>query len=251
MSEGPPAGDYLERLRAVKAAKERSDLPYLVRALVDPDHGGRAARALGELGATESVPALIRLLDSPDFGTRVDGARALAMLGAAEATPRLRELATTDQKPMARSWFCVALADLGDPATVELTLPLLQDPAFTVRASAAQTLGELGDPAALEAVRSARPRFRRAPLDWWVFHETFRRSIARLERKAAGKRPRNPTAEKGLRGLRELPWIVVVGAIVAAFWIYAGFWWAVALAISIATIWLLMVYLWLRGVPLE
>jgi hypothetical protein len=219
MSDDQVAKDYLERRRAFKAAKERRD-----------------------------VPAIIGLLDAPDWGARVDASRALAQLGASEAAPRLRELAATDEEPIARSWYCDALARLGDPAAAELTLPLLQEPAVTVRSSAARTLGELGDPAALEAVRSARPTFRRSPVDWWVFRTTFRDSIASLERSAAGKKPRS---RKLQRVVREAPWLVALGAIAAVFWIYVSFWWAAAFVLSLAALWLLMVYLFVRKIPLD
>jgi hypothetical protein len=251
MSPDPETADWLERRLAVNAAKERGDVPFLISALTDPDHRGLAATALAELGAGGAVPYLMRLLDASDRGVRIDGVRFLGQLGASEAVPRLRELASSDADPLVRSWACAALADLGDASAVELTLPLLEDPSIAVRGSAVYTLGELGDPRALGAVRGARPRLHKAPVEWWAYRQTYQEAILAMSRRAAGKAPRSQTETTRLRRMRGLAQGVGFTVVAGIVWFYAGFWWSFWLAVALAAGWLVIVRLFFRKLQLD
>jgi HEAT repeat protein len=251
MSPDPEAVEWFERTRGIKAAKEQGDVPYLIAQLTDTDHRGRAAKALGELGATEAIPRLMRLLDAADPGTRIDAVRALGRLQATEAIPRIRDLASADKDATARSWACQALVDLGDPHALELTLPLLADPLISVRGSAAYTLGRLGDARALAALRAARPRLHRSPIEWWAYRETYRRARSALTRRAAGKAPRTWTEAKWVRWARELVWVSALVAIFVALWAYVSFWWGVWVVAAIVVGWLFMMFLFFRKLPLD
>jgi hypothetical protein len=241
--------DWIERKQAVDAAKVRGDVEYLTRALTEPDHRGLAARALGELGAREAVPALLRLLEASDRSVRIDGIRALGDLRASEAVERLREVASNDPDPTVRGWACAVLADLGGESTLELTLPLLEDSSMTVRGSAAYTLGKLGDPRALGPLRAARPRPFRAPVEWWVYRQTYREAISAVKRRAAGKAPRTAAARR-LRRARVLMQGAALVAAATTVWLYAGFWWSFWLVVALALGWLAMALLFFRKIPM-
>ncbi len=81
--------------------KEEKAINALVEALEDredrsPDGGyplrRNAAKALGKLGNTRAVPALIRCLDCDDYYVRESAAQALEMLGDRQAIPPLMKL---------------------------------------------------------------------------------------------------------------------------------------------------------------
>src|SRR5690348_12813712 len=94
--------DADQRLARVLAAKDASDVAFLRASLRDPDNRHIAATFLGELGATEAAPEVVRLLDANDPLARSNAARALGLLGARESLPRLIELAESDPVPYVR-----------------------------------------------------------------------------------------------------------------------------------------------------
>jgi hypothetical protein len=253
MPPDPETVDWFDRRRAVKTAQERRDVPFLVRALTNPDpyHRGLAARALGKLGATEAVPQLMRLLDASNPGVRIDGIKALGELGASESLPRLREIATDDPDMLVRSWACSALAKIGDETAVELTLPLLSDPSLVVRASAVYTLSELADPHALEAVCAARPRINKSPVEWWVYHQTYRDAITAMKRRAAGKTTPTPTEVRRRHRRQEVAKGAALIGVAGIVWVYAGFWWSFWLVIALAGGWVAVVLLLMRKFPVD
>jgi len=202
--------DRVDRLRAINAAKERDDVPFLVEALEDPDWRVRAVMLLGDLGATEAVPAVMPLLDDPDPEVRLFAAQTLGRLGAVEAAPRLRELAFEDEHERVRMWGATALADLGDPEAVRANVELLSASSMWVRATGAYQLDYLGDPQALEALEAARPRLLASPSAWFRTRGTFSCAISGLRRRAAGKAPITWPRTRWARWLR-------TSAIVALF----------------------------------
>ena len=60
-----------ERIRALRVAKSRRDASYLREALSDPDTRTFAARYLGDIDATEAIPAVTRLIFVADARTRI------------------------------------------------------------------------------------------------------------------------------------------------------------------------------------
>jgi hypothetical protein len=83
----------------------------------------RAVIALGELGATEAIDALIDVLGEPD--------------------------------PVLRAKTVTALGQIGGDEALEALLPMLKDPDQLVREMTASALGRLGDPEAIPALQAA------------------------------------------------------------------------------------------------
>ncbi|HET8541499.1 MAG TPA: HEAT repeat domain-containing protein [Anaeromyxobacter sp.] len=111
------------------------------------------ARALGETGALEAVPALARLLDGPSAPA---AATALARLAAPGAAAPLAEYLARPEAP-GRTDAIEALAALVARDGASAIAALLTDDRPEVRATAARALGRLGHEAAsprLEALRS-------------------------------------------------------------------------------------------------
>lgn len=186
MADDLAAHEADDRLSRIFAAKNHRDEQYLIAALLDPDHRAMAAKFLGELGAVEATEPLLRLLDAADPHARSSAAIALGRLGAAEALPRLHEIALRDEEAFVRSWAISALGEIGDPDGVDLLLPLLSDPSWRVRGATARVLGRLGDPRALEPLRSARRKLRRSPLEWYVYRRVYNQAITLCARTSGG-----------------------------------------------------------------
>src|SRR5260221_10454745 len=93
-----------ERLKAIFLAKQRQDVGSLIDALRDDEHRPMAAKFLGDLGAAEAAPGLLRMLDARDARARRAAARALGRLRVSEATPRLSEVAQSDADAVTRAW---------------------------------------------------------------------------------------------------------------------------------------------------
>ena len=183
--------------RRVARLRESGDVGGLVRLLArgEPPVRHLAAAALGELGSPAAIPALAAALAGPD----VEGVR----WRAAEALVRIGPLALEELVPLAvhpdpdvRWKACVALGEIGDrraapvlierltdldrfvrgravSALVRLGAPAggplaraLEDPDARIRQGAAEALGQIGDPAAMEglliAIRDPVESVRRA-----------------------------------------------------------------------------------------
>jgi HEAT repeat protein len=97
-------------------ARERGDVDFLLRLLADVDPLGRSAAAqnLGDLGTKRAVEPLVRCLQATHEGLRISALKALAKIGDTSVVPEVLEIATGDDS-------------------------------FGVRATAAETLGRLGD----------------------------------------------------------------------------------------------------------
>jgi len=114
----------------------------------------RAARFLGEVGARQSVPALVTALDDPEWVVRRAAARALGALQE-ESAARLLESLLSDPCEEVRIAAAGALAALGRQVGVEY----LQAVASTsdnmlLRIRAVEALGEAATPSALARLRS-------------------------------------------------------------------------------------------------
>ena len=169
--------DHAERFKRVWDARRSGDLVTLRSALVDPDHRGRAARYLGELDDTESIPAIRLLLDAADEDVRIDAAKALGLLKSAADVPRLFELARHDPSPYVREWAIGAIGRIGQRKTVEPLIELLSDESWRVRGGAVLALARIGDQRALEPVREAAHREKK----WWCRY-LYRKPLKALER---------------------------------------------------------------------
>jgi HEAT repeat protein len=101
--------------------------------------------ALGALGSTRPVPALIRLLRAdPEERVREAAAYALAFIGDRRAfEPLLGALENKSEAPLVRGQAAEGLAYQRDPRAVAALLASLDDPAPEVRFWAAFALGEV------------------------------------------------------------------------------------------------------------
>ena len=155
--------------RALGKLGDPGAIPELLAALDDEDDGLReaAARALGELEATEAVAALQRRLASGPAGagaSRPDSPRlqepceamleALGAIGVAEPEViAVIEPFIGHERPLIRSAACRALLQLsGEPRWAEPLVQLLDHPQLQVRRAALMDLGAVGWRPALEPI---------------------------------------------------------------------------------------------------
>ena len=137
----------LEPERRVERLKERRDVDGLVRLLRrdDPSVRHLAAMALGEIADPAALNALLAALAGPDEeGVRWQAAEGLARLGA-PAVAGLAALAE-DSDPDIRWKAIVALGDIGDPRAAPTLRDRLADPDRFVRGRAVSALARLGSP---------------------------------------------------------------------------------------------------------
>jgi HEAT repeats/PBS lyase HEAT-like repeat len=225
LSRNKAQGEWLERHEGVKAAKRERDIPALIRALKDPDHRDLAARSLGKLRAAEAVEPLIELLPAWDSSSQITAVQVLGELGATEAAWTLRELAQNSDNSLTRGWSASVLADLGSPDALVVALPLLRDSSRWARSLAVGALGRLGDPRALEPLRETRPTLNPF-LDWMKLQGSYRRAIAAVRRRSAGKSTWTWPYATWFRRLRRLSWVLGWAAIYLVIALVVGFWWA-------------------------
>ena len=119
-----------------------------IQGLASPEIAARrqAARALGRMGDTAAVPALIKALKDADAGVRADAARALGHLKRAQAVPGLIQ-ALADPAINVRINAAYALGEIKDGRAAAALLKALTSPSWHVRDQAAWALRELGDAA--------------------------------------------------------------------------------------------------------
>jgi HEAT repeat protein len=111
---------------------------------------------LGQMGATEAIPQLMRLLSVADPKVRSSATKALWRLDAQDALPELMRMATTDPSPVVRSHAVGAIRRIGEPTLVmPVLLEALRDPDGGVSACAAEELGEIADASAIEQIKAA------------------------------------------------------------------------------------------------
>ena len=149
----PDAVDLLGRLAP-------EGVPALLAALADPNKRIRAmvTRALGAFCAPETVAALIRQLQTdPAADVRRVAVGALADCGGDDAVAALITAYQQDPDLYLRLGAAHALASLRAPAARAPLMAALADPAGDpwLLGETAMALGELGDPAALDALSDA------------------------------------------------------------------------------------------------
>jgi HEAT repeat protein len=174
MSPDSSEKDWHDRYRAIRAARDRRDPAYLIGALRDPDHRAMAAGYVADLGAAEATSHLVRLLDAREPHVRASAVDALGDLRATEALPAIREIAASDEEDFVRSWAVVAVGKIAGTEDTEFLIDFLHDPSMRVRAAAALALGRRGDPTALGALAQAKPKLRKAPLEWYLYRRVYK-----------------------------------------------------------------------------
>jgi HEAT repeat protein len=146
-----------ERVSKLLKAKHRGDVAYLVAAFADPQIRSMAARCLGQMGATEAIPDLMRLLPAGDPLTRSSAIKALTRLDAREAVPELIEMIRDDPSNTVRTHAVSAVARLAEPSHfAPVFLAALQDPDGGVSTCAAHHLGLNAGTDAIEPLTNAR-----------------------------------------------------------------------------------------------
>jgi len=141
---------------ALAAWQETDAGPALLARLAkedDPEARAALADALGDLRIVEAVQRLVAMLESPNQAEVVAAAGALGQIGdrtdgrldAVEpALETLGRLARTAGPPAVREAACLALAKIAPPSAEAILAAALDDPQPSVRYSAAQGLGNLG-----------------------------------------------------------------------------------------------------------
>ncbi|WP_051855462.1 HEAT repeat domain-containing protein [Streptomyces sp. NRRL B-1347] len=116
-----------------------------------------AARALGAVGHTSAVPALLAVLADEETPTdlRTDAVDALGALRHPEAAAPLAALAQDEERPGTRRARAVrALGRIGDPQTLPVVLACADSPHEAVRARAVAALGGFPVARAAQALKA-------------------------------------------------------------------------------------------------
>ncbi len=162
-----PVDDVREAaLRSLARVNASRALPYVLHVLTHsrPDMRRVAAYELGALGDQRAYPLLERCLADPDEEVRCKALRSLSVLNPLRTLPAI-VAALSDASSIVR-WVaseCLCdmdtLAELANAGVVDALLQALADEKGAVRLNAAEALGRLGDPRALE------------PLAWVAEHD--------------------------------------------------------------------------------
>ncbi len=110
----------------IKRLQSKRDIPGLIQALAHKDEKTRAgaARSLGEIGDPGTITALIPLLDDWSELVRQAAEDALVCFGPAAVEPLIAQLA--DDIRLGSRYAAEALGKLGDPRAIEPLLRLFQ-----------------------------------------------------------------------------------------------------------------------------
>ena len=128
----------------------------LIEALKDRDESVRknTVEALGEIGDARAVEALIEALEYEAVVVRERAAWALGRIGDVSAVEALIE-ALNDRDESVREHAAWALISMGDMRAVEALIEALEYEAVVVRERAAWALGRIGDVGAVKALKNA------------------------------------------------------------------------------------------------
>jgi len=111
-----------------------------------------AARALGRLGDSKAIPALLSIAQTPQDELRITVFEALAKLRASEAVPAARK-ALSDTNQRVRRWAGVLLKEVGAREALPELRQALSDPDPGVRLQAAQAIEKMQDQESIEKLR--------------------------------------------------------------------------------------------------
>ncbi len=133
-------------------------IPVLIDALKDDYWSVRfgAAEALGEIGYSMAVPALIKYLendDDPEFRAKV--AEQLGLIGDKQAVPALIKALQNDPSELVREFACKALGLIADDRAEPALREALKDQHDLVRREAANALGMIAKKESVEALIEA------------------------------------------------------------------------------------------------
>jgi len=145
---------------------------------------GMAALAIGSLGSRRAVPRLLELTQDADWFVRVAALNGLGYIDEAlPAEPALVAI-RDDESPCVRRRRSI-WGGSSDPAAVDVLVEaLLHDSDWAVREAAADALGEIGDPRAVESLPRAAALWQ-VVISWRVVRAA-RRALHRIEAAASG-----------------------------------------------------------------
>jgi hypothetical protein len=166
--------DPLADQRFVYEAIRNRDVEALITALNDPENRAWAAQYLGKFGDPAAIRPLIRLLSAKDFQTRAAAATALGQLGATEAIPALLESVDLGPEDVMRAWAIDALGKIGSHEAVPNLIGVLGSPHEGLRRTAAAALGAIGDKRAIPALEGS------ARKESFFTRRLFRRAIRQI-----------------------------------------------------------------------
>jgi len=153
----------------VKKLERKRDVRRLVKALNDPERGTRiqAAAALGRIGDPLAFGPLIAAMGDPDKGIHLQAGLALGDIGKPAADSLIAALG--DKTPQIRWSAAGLLGEIGEVRAVEPLISSLTDQVPEVRACAARSLGNLGDSRAIAPLAALasdpRPDVRRIAVE--------------------------------------------------------------------------------------
>jgi HEAT repeat protein len=135
---------------------QRAVAPLVEATLKNPSDNvsEKAAEALGQLGGSAGVDALVAAVPDKSANTRRRAIRALGKLGNPRAVEPL-VAAAKDQDPAVRQAALEALARSNDPRSFEILLGALKDPVVSIRSAAVTALGQSRDERAVEPLVAA------------------------------------------------------------------------------------------------
>ncbi|MBP5977835.1 HEAT repeat domain-containing protein, partial [Brasilonema sp. CT11] len=121
----------------------------------DSDVRSNAASALGEIGSSQAVDALIAALNHSDSDVRGNAAYALGEIGNSQAVDALIAAALNDSELQVRLYAAYALGAIGNSEAVDALIAALNHSDSDVRGNAADALGEIGSSQAVDALIAA------------------------------------------------------------------------------------------------
>ncbi len=151
-------GSDEEKCSAILALEKmgaKESVPVLLELVNFPEEGVRAnvASALGQLGDKDVGEKLLILLEDSDPFVRIEAAQSLGIIQYLEAIPAIVSKLKTDEDSLVRLCAAEALGNIADVKTLPPLLEALNDQNEGVRAYAADSIGNLGVVEALPILR--------------------------------------------------------------------------------------------------
>jgi HEAT repeat protein len=139
-----------------------------------------SAKALGQIGSADGVPALTKALGDPNLTVRLRAARALLQVGDRSAAKPLAKQLGREKSDEVRQEIVTALGTIGtkEPAAVTACIRALTDESRSVRSRAARSLGRLASP------RAALPLVRALGDSYWSVRRDAENSVMNLGKRA-------------------------------------------------------------------
>ncbi len=135
----------------------------------DPDSGVKAAAAgaLGLVGDSRALEALLAFFDTPDSSVRNSVVQAIVRLADSRAVDGLTAYLKHVDKRV-RVLAAHTLGQIHSREATEQLIKALDDDAFAVREAVVKALGDIADPGAAEALVRAANEPQRFPLVWVI-----------------------------------------------------------------------------------